>query len=183
MQKIKNTKVIAVMGMLIAVSVILGYMKIPVNSLIEIRFTNLPIALGGVLLGPLAGGLVGALSDIVQYIAKPTGPYFPGFTISYGLTGVIFGLILKKDSSSAITMKRIVLAEICVTLLVTIPLNSFWLALLYGKGFITVLGSRLLKEIVMLPINTILLATVVKPASRFNRIFLPLGVDRKGAAN
>ena len=180
MQKFKDTKVITVIGMLTAVSVILGFLKIAVNSLIEIRFTNLPIAVGGALLGPLAGSLVGALSDIVQYLAKPTGPFFPGFTISSAVTGIIFGLILKSksESASSVSMKRIILAEFCVTLLVSLPLNSLWLSLLYGNGFIAVLSSRILKEIVMFPINTVLLTAVIKPVGRFNKIFLPVSAKK-----
>ncbi len=180
MQKFRNTKTITVIGMLTAVSVILGYLKIPVTSLIEIRFTNLPIAVGGALLGPVAGGLVGALSDIVQYLAKPTGPFFPGFTISSCVTGIIFGLVLKSknEPASSISIKRIILAEVLVTLLVSLPLNSLWLSMLYGNGFIAVLSSRLLKELVMFPINTVLLTAVIKPVGRFNKLFLPISVKK-----
>ncbi|XME02459.1 folate family ECF transporter S component [Lachnospiraceae bacterium C1.1] len=178
MSKLKNTHVITVIGMLTAVAVILGYLKIPVNSLIEIRFTNLPIAVGGALLGPVAGGLVGALSDIVQYLAKPTGPFFPGFTISSCITGIIFGLLLRKDGKSAVSLKRIIISELLVTLLVSLPLNSLWLSMLYGNAFIVVLSSRLLKEIVMFPINTLLLIAVIKPVGRFSKTLLPLSIKR-----
>ena len=48
------------------------------------------------LFGPGVGGAVGALSDILGYAVRPTGPYFPGFTVTAALSGVIFGLLLGK---------------------------------------------------------------------------------------
>ena len=82
MSKLKNTRILAITAMLAAVSIILSYFKIPLSPLIEIRFTTLPLAIAGYLFAPAIGGMVGLLADVGGYIIAPTGPFFPGFTIS-----------------------------------------------------------------------------------------------------
>lgn len=91
--KDKNVKQ-AVSGMLLALAAILSLLKIPISESLEIRFGSIPIALAGALYGPGYAACVGALSDIVGYWVKPTGHYFPGFTLSGAVSGVIFGLFL-----------------------------------------------------------------------------------------
>ena len=82
MAKLSDIRVLTVSAMMLALSTILGFLKVPVTQLIELRFAFLPIACTGMLFGPAVGGIVGGLSDILGFIVKPTGPYFPGFTIT-----------------------------------------------------------------------------------------------------
>ena len=64
-------------AILSAIAIILGFFKIPVTQLIEIRFAMLPIAVAGCLFGPVVGGVVGMVSDIGGYIlSSPPGPFF-----------------------------------------------------------------------------------------------------------
>ena len=45
MKKLMNTKTLTVAAMLTAVGIVLGFFKLPINQLIEIRFGSIPIAL------------------------------------------------------------------------------------------------------------------------------------------
>lgn len=167
MSQLKNVKTLTLSGMFIALSVILGFLNLPINQFIEIRFGSLMLAVSGMLLGPGISSVIGALSDIIAFIVKPTGPFFPGFTISAAISGIIFGFLLHKKE---ITIWRIFFAECIHTLIVGFILNSLWLSILYGNGFIAVVSSRALKEIIMLPVNTILLTLIIKSTSKvFNR--------------
>lgn len=58
------------------------------------RFVAFPIILSGFVLGPRAGFWVGAISDIFGWVLFPSGPYFPGFTLTQGLTGYLPAKIL-----------------------------------------------------------------------------------------
>ena len=88
-------------AMLIAIGVILGFLKLPLNPFVELRFQQIPIAISGFLLGPFYGGAVGALTDILSYFVHPTGEFFPGFTLSSALTGVIFAVFIPRKQFPA----------------------------------------------------------------------------------
>ncbi len=154
---------LTVSAMLLAISVIFGFFKIPLSQVSEIRLQFLPVAVEGMLFGPLYGGILGGLSDILCYIVRPTGAFFPGFTLSAILQGVIYGLILKKDQG----LVRILIAQGLDTVLVSLILNPLWLMILYGNGFIAFFTARIIKVLIMFPINVVLLAVVIAPSRRF----------------
>lgn len=173
----KNVRVITTVGMLLAVATVLGFFKVPITEFIELRFAFLPIACTGMLFGPAVGGIMGMLSDILGYIVRPTGPFFPGFTISAIAEGLIYGFILyRKDLS----VKRIAMAQLADTILVGMLLNPLWLSILYGQGFIAVFAARIIKTAVMYPINLVLLITILKPAHKFGaELIRPAGAASK----
>lgn len=160
---LRDVRVMANAGILAAIAIVLGLFKIPVTQLIEIRFAVLPLAVASFLFGPAVGGIVGLVSDVGGYILRPTGPFFPGFTITSIISGVIFGLMLYKRKP---TLLRIFVTQIVYTLICGILLNSLWLSMLYGNGFIPVLTARIVKELVMIPVNTVMLAAVLQPVMR-----------------
>jgi len=65
----------------------------------RVGFAFIALALAGMLYGPLAAGLVGAVGDILGMLLFPTGPYFPGFTLTAFFMGLIYGLFLYKEQS------------------------------------------------------------------------------------
>ena len=106
-----------------------------------------------------AGAIFGAAMDILTFIVRPTGPFFFGFTVSSILTGILFGVVLYKKPLS---LKRIIVANIIHLILINILLNTFWLTMLLGKGFFVLLPLRALKAVIMMPIETLLLFSVIK---------------------
>lgn len=164
MSQLKNVKTLTTAGMFIALSVIFGFLNLPITQFVEIRFGSLMLAVSGMLLGPGISAVVGILSDLIAFMVKPTGPFFPGFTISAAISGAIFGFLLYKKE---ITVWRIFFAECVHTVVVGFILNSLWLSILYGNAFLAVVSSRAVKEIIMLPINTILLTVIIKSISKY----------------
>lgn len=61
----------------------------------------------------------------------------------------------------------IVLCKLCVNLLVNVGLNCLWSAMLYSKGYLFYLGQSLAKNLLMLPVEVVILLT-------FLRIMLPV---------
>ena len=167
MQK-KAIQRLTISAMLLAISVIFGFFKIPLSQVSEIRLQFLPVAIEGMLFGPLYGGILGGMSEILCYIVRPTGPFFPGFTVSAIIQGVIYGLILKKDQS----LGRILIAQALDTVIVSLILNPVWLMILYGNAFIPLFLSRLVKVLIMYPVNVALLAAVLRPAARLREKYL-----------
>ncbi len=175
MSALKNVRVLTTAAMLVAIAIILGFFKIPITQLIEIRFGSLPIAAAGTLCGPIVAAIVGGLADVGGYLVKPTGPFFPGFTISGIISGLIFGVILYKKE---ITILRVLIAQILHAVIVSMLMNSFWLTVLYGNPFFTSVITRAPKSLIMIPINTALIFLVMKPVARLRPT---LNLDR--AAN
>ncbi|MBR4670309.1 MAG: folate family ECF transporter S component [Butyrivibrio sp.] len=167
MNLLKVTKALTLAAMLTAVGIILSFFKIPLTPIIEIRFGSLPIAVAGMSLGPIVAAIIGAVIDVLGFFVKPTGPFFPGFTISGIVSGLIFGLVLYKKKLHPV---RILVALVLQTLVVGIIMNTFWLDFMYIKaGFFTTLMMRLPKELVMLPINYVLLSVFLYSLQRVTK--------------
>ena len=124
MKKLSNTKTLTLAAMLTAIGIVLGYFKFPINQFIEIRFAFVPLCLAGLLLGPGIAGVMGILVDVGGFLMYPTGPFFPGFTFSSMMTGVIFGLFLYKKR---VTLQRMIVTMVTYTVVVGVLLNSIWL--------------------------------------------------------
>lgn len=160
MKKLTNTKTLTLAAMLTAIGIVLGYFKFPINQLIEIRFAFVPLCLAGLLLGPGIAGVMGILVDVGGFLIYPTGPFFPGFTFSSMMTGVIFGLFLYKKR---VTLQRMIVTMFTYTLVVGVLLNSIWLNMLYLKlGYLNTILYRLPKEAIMLVVNTAIIYTLLK---------------------
>ena len=169
MQALKKPKNLTLAALLLAISVVLSFLKIPITNIIEVRFNSLPIAMTGYFFGPFVGGIVGMLSDVLGYIVKPTGPFFPGFTVSSALSGVFYGLILYRGRGE-LSLPKVLVAEAVQTVVISMFLNSLWLSVLYGNGFWVVFSARVIKSLVMYPVNVALLTMVLKPIVRIRSI-------------
>ncbi|MDD4363518.1 MAG: folate family ECF transporter S component [Atribacterota bacterium] len=93
-KNIISTKNIAIVGLLIAMSIVLtrlASIRIAIGGVegIRIGFGKLPIVLGGFILGPVYGAFIGAIADIVGYIIQPIGPYMPHFSVISALNGFL----------------------------------------------------------------------------------------------
>ncbi|MFP4017550.1 MAG: folate family ECF transporter S component, partial [Halanaerobiales bacterium] len=94
-----STRRMVYLSFLIALSIILTRvfsLRIAIGGVegIRIGFGALPIILASVLFGPLAGGIVGAVSDVLGFFINPMGAYMPHFTLTAFLTGFIPGFIV-----------------------------------------------------------------------------------------
>lgn len=169
----KHTLKLTTAALFLAVSVILSFISIPLTNVIEIRFNQIAIASAGIVLGPVFGTIIGAAADILGYFVKPTGAFFPGFTISYALTGFLFGFLLRKNKS----VRNVVIAQVIVTVFIGLGLNTLWLSILYGTPFKALFIMRLPKECIMLPINIVALSLLLKPLGILSRNLSPKGPD------
>ncbi|MCH4071693.1 folate family ECF transporter S component [Pseudoramibacter sp.] len=163
-----HTRRLVTAALFVALATILSFFSITVTSTLEIRFNSLAIAAAGILLGPWYGAAVGALSDIMGYMVHPSGAFFPGFTLSYALIGLIFGLIAHKQAS----VSRVLIAQAVVTVGIDMLLNTFWLSLMYGNAFVVLFGARLIKNVVLYPLYAFLLCVVAGPVRQRSAQFL-----------
>ena len=158
-KKLKETRVLCACAVLIAVYAVLYALPIQLSTELRITFTFIPIAISGWLFGPVPAMLVGGISDVISSaFLFPKGPYFPGFTVTAILSGLVFGLFLYKRK----TVSGVIFSRTIINLFLNIVLNSFWLSILYKKGFIFYLISHFFKNILLLPIEITLLIIILK---------------------
>ena len=77
-RELKNIRAVTAAAMFMAISVVLGYFTIEAGPYLKIGFGSVVNQFVYYLFGPVLGGVYGAILDIVKFVAKPTGPYFPG---------------------------------------------------------------------------------------------------------
>ena len=160
MNEFKKPKVLALCGMLAALAVVLSYVaSIDIGQYVRIGFSSIPNRLVDALFGPVVGALFGGALDIIKFVVKPSGAYFFGFTFDAMLAGVIFGSIMYRRPLS---LKRLLAADFLNKLIVNCFFNTLWLTILYGKAFSVLLPARLVKNLIMWPIDSIILFIVMK---------------------
>ena len=161
---LKRTQTLTTVGILLAIQMLLSSFGVfQLTESVKISLAHLALAPTAMLFGPVAAGIQGALSDFLGYLLKPTGPYFPGFTLTALLLGVIYGLLLYQTKRS---LWQIILARVIVALFVNIGLNTIFLAMLYGPAQWAALPLRAMKNFLQLPIDCVLLSAVCRAVSR-----------------
>lgn len=154
MRELASPKNLALCGVMGALSMVLGIVaSIQIGPYIKIGFSGLPNRIVECLFGPVIGCIFGGTMDILKFIAKPDGPFFFGFTFDAMLAGILYGSILYKKP---VTIPRVFVAELAAKVIVNCGFNTLWISVLYGKGFLAILPMRLLKNAIMLPVDTII---------------------------
>jgi len=162
-KEFKSVRSIVLAAMFGAISLIINSFSIMIGQIVKIDFVFLPNEFVHYALGPIFGAVYGAVMDILNYFSKPQGAFFPGFTISAILIGILYGFILYKRP---ISLKRVIIANVIRVIFIDLVLNTYWLTLLMGKAYMVLLPTRIIEKLIMLPIETILLFTVIKSVEK-----------------
>lgn len=163
MSKIKK---IILSALLLAILIILSRFISIKTEILVISLSFIPIMMSAIWLGPKYSTIIAGLGDLIGALLFPFGPYFPGFTLSSALSGLIYGLFLynkgKKFESNKKFLIRLILSSCIVLFVINIFVSSFWIHLLYGKAYFAVLASRIVTQIIMLPIHVIVIFAIEK---------------------
>ena len=160
----KHLKVMLHGAMLVAVEVVLSRFCSISTQFGKIGFAFIPLAVCGMLFGPWWACLAGGLSDFIGAILFPIGPYFPGFTLSNALVGLVFGLCLYKRFSG---WKHIVSAVVIGNFVISLFLSTYWLHLLYGSPYLGLLPMRLAQSCIMTVIEFVVIRATQRPLGSY----------------
>lgn len=140
MTSLKNTKIITYSALLMALNVILSEHLSITTEFIKFNFGFVPVVLAAILFGPKIGLIVAGLGDLIGFFVFPqVGAYFPGFSLTAALTGLVYGLCLYSEKTTIQGKNlylRATLAAFLVNGVLYTGLNSFWLGYLYGAPYI-----------------------------------------------
>lgn len=146
-----TVKKITTIGMLLAIQVVLGRFVAISLPTVKISFTFLPIVITAMLYGPLWGGAAAVMGDFLIAILGPYG-YYPPMAITALLTGIMYGLFLYRKPTSTL---RVCVCIVLQSVLLSVLLQTYWLTLLTGKGFMVLVPARLLQNLVTAPVQIV----------------------------
>ena len=172
----RNLRKLMLMSLFVALIVVGNIIRIPIIAgNLEIRFSFIFMSATAFLFGPVVACVSGIISDLLAYVIYPGGAFHIGFTLNAALAGMIYGLFLyKKNPQSPYFIIHIFVSKALVNLAINIILTPIWLFGLFGSAGRIITVTRLYKNIVMLPIEIIImlivlksLATIIKKANLF----------------
>ena len=165
MSKISTKKLIT-LGVLVAMDVVLARF-LSLNAWnTRIGFGFVPMVLAALLYGPLSAGIVGALADFLGAILFPTGPYFPGFTFSQFLMGVVFGLFLHKKRNMWRVAGSVIITQFGISLFLT----TYWIHVLYGAKYVPLLATRVVQSGIISAAQIIVIPLLIGAVGRLGKV-------------
>jgi ECF transporter S component (folate family) len=177
-----TTRMLTRMALLIALNVILERilsLRIILGGVegLRIGFGPLPVVFAGIFMGPLAGGLVGAVGDLVGFFINPTGPYMPHFTLTAALRGIIPGLLIflaSRGGRREVGVFPLFLAVAAMFILVNVLILPYFIEILFGTLRVATVPAKIVEAVVSIPAYTVLLFALGRILERV----LVLGYDK-----
>jgi ECF transporter S component (folate family) len=162
--KKQNTLVVSVQtALLVALEIVLDRFCSFKTFDLKIGFAFVPVMLCAILFGPVWAAICWGLSDFVGALLFPSGPYFPGFTLSCVLMGLVYGLFLyRKDGREISFVRNIIPAVIIVQFVISLFLNSLWINILYGTPYTTLLAVRSVQCAVLTAVQLVIAPMLYK---------------------
>lgn len=155
----KSLRTLALAALFVALRVVVSSMFIPVGENLRIYASFFVTALGAILYGPVVAVATGFAADLLEVFLFPSGAFFIGYTISAMAGSLLYALALYRRP---IGFVRVALAKLSVNLLVNIGLGSLWSAILYSKGFYYYLAKSIVKNLLLFPVEAVLLFLFLK---------------------
>ena len=154
-----STKRLCIMGILTALKIILErVLSVSIGNYVRISFSFIPVAVSGMLLGPVSSTLVATVADLLGTLLSGQAP-FPGLTVVAALTGFLYGAFLYHKE---VSLARAALCMLTVTVVCSLTLNSlclYWMGYLphEAEAFWIRMTPRIIRSAVQYPINVALL--------------------------
>ncbi len=130
-----SVKALTLAAMLTAMSVVIGiFCKnfMDFGGIFRVTFENFPIILSGIVFGPVVGGLVGAVSDMISYmLSTQSFAISPIITVGAAFVGITAGVVsryvIKKEGNA-----KIIVSSILSHLVGSVIIKSIGLYVYFG---------------------------------------------------
>jgi len=168
MKKI-STRELVNLSFLIALNIVLvrvASIRLNIGAVegIRIGFGDFPVIFAGIIFGPVAGGIVGAVGDMIGYYINPTGVYVPLITISAALKGMIPALVLRLTKGPNYSLWQLIVAIGIGQFITSVVLTPYFLQLAFNLPFFATLPARIIAQGINVPIYAILVQKIKKKA-------------------
>ena len=164
-----TVRTIALAALLAAIQLILSKMSVGDSHVVKISFGFIGTALIGYFMGPWLGGVIMVINDIIGNTIFNSGTvFFPGFTFSAFISGIIAGMFLHQQK---VTWKRIFTYSFFQILISNVFFNTLWVYCInmvsnHPMSVEPYLITRMTKEIISFPIEATILLLILAAISR-----------------
>lgn len=163
-----DTKRLCILGIMVALKIVLErVLSISMGDYLRISFSFIPVAVTGMLMGPVASTLVAVVADLLGTLISGQAP-FPPLTVVAALTGFFYGAFFYRKK---VTMLRAAVCFIPVQFLCSLILNSLclvWMGIIPAapEAFWIKMTPRIIRAVVQYPINVVLMTVVARAVDR-----------------
>ena len=156
-----DSKTLIIASFLIALNIVLSRI-ITIPGIIS--FGGFPIVFGGIVLGPVAGFIIGAVGDIVSFLVRPTGAFMPHFVLTSALTGFIPGVItmLLKNKLESPKLWKIFVAILVGQVITSVVMVPYFRMVLFSHPFVLTMAKAASNQLLSIPIYTIIIKGLVE---------------------
>lgn len=145
----KSTRYLAHLSMFIVMQIVFTLFIGVTTPITRITLTFIPMAVAGMLYGPVFGLTAALSADLIRATLWPIGPYFFGFSITAAIVGALYGLLYKKEDMQ----KKIIFIAIFKGVVLHLLLNTLWVSIIAKTPYTVILAPRIIKELFLIPIE------------------------------
>lgn len=156
-----RAKDLTMLAMLMALNVVMAeVLKFPIiPKVLELSFGFIPIAVAGMLFGPIPAMAVSVTADIIGALIFNAGDFFFGYTLTALLTGLFYGLLLHKEP---VKLWKVFLAQGLVSLVCYAGCNTLWAYLMGYARTTQYIVTRLTVNAVAYPVYVLVLYLLLR---------------------
>lgn len=164
MSKLKSKNYLSTLlqvAALVAIEIVLTRFCSISAPFVKIGFGFVPIAICGMLFGPVWAGIAGGMADFIGAVAFPfVGAYFPGFTLCAALYGVVYGFFLHRKE---VKWYHITMALVLNNLIISMFLSTYFIHMLYGAPYWSLMPVRILQNAILIAVEFVVLRVLQRP--------------------
>ena len=165
-----NVKKLCVLSMLTALTVILAvFCTFRIGNSIKIPFKFITVFITASVYGPIWGGVVGMLGDIINSFLFPVGPPLIQITAVEFLYGVIFGLFFYKKQGRIYYINTVICAFV-MTLIDIILVSYILTSVGYFPSFGVAVSIRFAASVIKFFMYIIVCVLLKKYINSFERL-------------
>lgn len=164
----EKTRKLIYCAVFISISIALSYLS-GFFTVVRVSLAPILIMFAGAALGPFYGGITGAVTDLVTFFIRPTGVYFPGFTLTMILYGVLAGLLFYRKEPRQQGYSKIILGVVGIQTLCSAFLNTLWLHFLMETPYLALLATRLPITYISCAVYVVVLCVLIRNRERIIR--------------
>ena len=173
-KELRKLNTLVLTALLIAVGIVLGQFSIQITQDVKVGISFIATQVTATMFGPVVGGIMGGVADVVKFIIKPTGAFSILWTLNAIVGPIIYGIMLYKKK---FTFWRVLLSKTVVAIVVNVCMSCTWSAILYGSAFWAILPTKVVQQIIQVPVQSIIFYIFVQALQKARVIKLEKRAD------